>query len=106
MNFVGSDRNPTIRLWVGNEELIVGMVSDGLGGLLDGVDLPGQATHERVEIKFTPKNLTDALSAAPNDKVSLGYNPSGKMRAVHIDGGSGFEAWIAPRADVGEKKDG
>lgn len=100
LNFTGSDRTPTMRVYLGQEEIAVMMANTEIGLLGDVVEVPGQATHKRIEVKFTPKNLTDALSNAPNEEVTLCYSTE-KIGNFRIDGGSGYEAWIAPRADTG-----
>lgn len=101
LNFTGSDRTPTMRIFIGSEEIAVMMNNSEIGMLGDVVEVPGQCDHKRFEVKFTPKNLMDALNNAPNEEVTLCYNPEspGNFR---IDGGSGYEAWIAPRRDSGE----
>lgn len=102
MNFTGSDRTPTIRVYLGQEEIAVMMSNTEIGMLGDVVEVPGQAQHKRIEVKFTPRNLTDALSNAPNEEVALCYDPE-KPGNFRVDGGSGYEAWIAPRRDAGER---
>lgn len=99
-NFAGSDRTPILRLFIGQEEVAVMMSNHEVGMLGDVVDVTGYADHKRCEFKFTPKNLLDALNAAPNDEVVLAYDDEKKARTMRIDGGSGYEAWIAPRADT------
>lgn len=101
LNFTGSDRTPTMRVYIGSEEIAVMMTNTEIGMLGDVVEVPGQATHKRLELKFTPKNLIDALTNAPNEEVTLCYDPE-KPGNFRIDGGSGYEAWIAPRKDAGE----
>lgn len=96
-NFAGSDRSPMLRLFIGQEEIAVMMSNVEVGLLGDVVDVTGQAVHKRVEYKFTPKNLLDALTNAPNEEVTLGYNAE-KSTVLYIDGGSGYEACVAPRA--------
>lgn len=96
-NFAGSDRTPMLRLFIGQEEIAVMMANSEVGLLGDVVDVPGQCVHKRVEYKFTPKNLLDALNNAPNEEVTLKYN-SEKSTVVYLDGGSGYEACVAPRA--------
>lgn len=96
-NFAGSDRTPLLRIFIGQEELAVMMANTEVGLLGDVIDLPGQAVHKRVEYKFTPKNLLDALNNAPNEEVSLGYSKD-KSTIFYIDGGTGYEACVAPRA--------
>lgn len=102
LNFAGSDRTPTMRLFIGQEEVAVMMANTEIGMLGDVVDVPGFAAHKRTEYKFTPKNLMDGLTNAPNEEVSLHYDQCKRGGVMRIDGGSGYEAWIAPRKDTGE----
>lgn len=97
LNFVGADRFPTMRLFFGKEEINIFMADAEKGMLGDAVEIPGQAMHDRVELKFTPKNIMEALEHAPNEEVTLHYDPEKPMRVFHIDGGSGYECWVVPR---------
>lgn len=104
MVFSGRDRTPLLTMHIGREEVAV-MMSDEEAGLLgDVLEIPGQATHRRMKIYFTPKNLTEALNAAPSDHVELFYTPDNGLLAVRIDGGSGYEAWVMPRQPPKEEK--
>lgn len=96
--FAGSDRTPTLRLFIGKQQLAVMMASADIGSLGDILDVPGQCGHERTELKFTPKNLTEALQNAPSDTVTVHYNPTKKGGVLYLDGGSGYECWVMPRA--------
>lgn len=98
--FTGSDRFPCLRVYIGKEEIAVMMQNDEIGLLGDVVEVPGHAAHERFEIKFTPKNLVDAIAKAPNDEIAIGYDISKPKAIVYINGGSGYEAWVAPRGDA------
>jgi DNA polymerase III sliding clamp (beta) subunit (PCNA family) len=96
MTFGGAERTPRLRVFLGNEEIAC-MMSDVERGMIgDVVEVPGYCTHDRFEIRFTPKNLTDALNAAPNDEVTIGYDPQNPKSILHVAGGSGFDAWIMP----------
>lgn len=103
LNFVGSDRFPTLRLYLGKEEIAVIMGHPELGQLNDILEVPGYCDHGRVEVKFSPRNIMDALTNAPNDEVELHYSLDGLGRPMKIDGGSGYEAWVMPRKDIGDK---
>lgn len=103
MNFIGSDRSPILRVIVGKESMAVYMAGADTGSMGDVIDLTGQCVHDRVNLMFTPKNLTQALDNAPNEEVSIHYDLSNLRKPVRIDGGSGYEAWVAMRSDV-EKK--
>jgi DNA polymerase III sliding clamp (beta) subunit (PCNA family) len=103
LNFQGSNRAPTLRLFLGQEEIAVMMADAEIGMIGDVLEVPGQANHDRVEIKFTPKNLQDVLQNAPNEKVEMGYDPAKPGAMVYVNGGSGYEAWAMPRMEAGEK---
>lgn len=90
------ERIPRLTVFIGAEELAVMMTEAEEGLLGDVLDLPGQCTHDRVKIFFTPKNISDALEAAPSEEVVLYYDHEEPGR-IRLDGGSGFEALIMPR---------
>lgn len=98
--FTGSDRFPTLRVYFGKEEIAVMMNNEEIGLLGDVVEVPGHCLHERFEIKFTPKNLVDAITKSPNEEILLGYDISNPKATVYVDGGSGYEAWVMPRGDA------
>lgn len=100
LNFVGAERFPTLRVYIGQQEIAVMMQNQEIGLLGDVVDVPKQAKHSRLELKFTPKNLVDALTNAPSENVTLGYNADKPEGTFYIDGGSGYEAWVMPRRDM------
>lgn len=97
LNFVGADRFPTMRLFFGKEEINIYMADAEKGMLGDAVEIPGQAMHDRVELKFTPKNIMEALEHAPNEEIILGYDPEKPLRVFLVDGGSGYLCWVVPR---------
>lgn len=97
MVFSGSDRSPSLELYLGKKELAVTMKSADQGLLGEVVDLGDQADHKRCKIMFTPKNLTEAVNASPSEQVEICYNPTEVMKAIRVDGGSGYEAWVMPR---------
>ena len=103
MNFQGNDRTPTIRVFIGEEEIGCMMSNTEIGFIGDVVEVPGQAIHERYEIKFTPKNLLDAINSSPNEEITLGYDTSKRAGIIYVSGGSGYDAWVMPRMDRGEK---
>ncbi len=98
MVFVGSERFPLLTMYTGREELAVMMSDKEMGLLGDVIELPGQAEHKRIKSLFTPKNLTEAVAASPSEKVTLHY-PENPLKAIRIDGGSGYEAWVMPRKE-------
>lgn len=94
----GSSRNPIIRLFVGNETVAVMMENAGEGHLGDIMEVPGQATNERLERKFNPEYLMGALDNSPGQEVVIGYETDSDRTGapLYINGGSGVEFWIAP----------
>lgn len=101
----GNERFPTLRVFIGGEEIAVVLNNESMGLLGDVVEVPGHALHERTEIRFTPKNLTDAIAACPNDNITIQYNINAKQPMVVIDGGSGYNAWVMGRVDKGVTQD-
>lgn len=99
--YIGNERFPTLRVFVGEEEIAMLLANETFGLMGDVVEIPGQAQHDRVEIKFLPKYLTDALEASPNDDVTISYNTDVRKCVFVIDGGSGYKAWVMPRMDQG-----
>lgn len=99
-NFAGADRTPLLRMYLGREELAVMMTNDEIGLIGDVLEVPGQIPHPRIETKFTPKNLVDAVTKAPGSKVILAYDPSVPNRPFYVSDGSGYESWIVQRTDV------
>lgn len=91
------DRTPLLKCIIGLEEFAVLMEDQEMGLLGNVVELPGQATHNRHYVGFTPDNLTAALRAAPNAEVTFYYVEGKPMKPVRIDGGSGYEVYIMPR---------
>lgn len=101
MIFAQRDRIPKMTCIVGNNEFAV-MCSDADLGLLgDVVELDSdQADHSRYRILFTPRNLTEALQAAPSDVIDLYYDPENSNFPFKIDGGSGYTALVMPRRET------
>lgn len=100
VTFTGADRFPCLRIFFGKEEIAVLMNNDEIGLLGDVIEVPGHCSHERIEIKFTPKNITDAINKAPNEEIEISYDPSNTKGILYLNGGSGYEAWIVPRGDA------
>jgi DNA polymerase III sliding clamp (beta) subunit (PCNA family) len=99
--FQGADRMAAVRIIVGAEEISVRMSNEEVGAFADVLEVPGFAVHERVTIRFAPKNLTDALGASPNNDVMMHYNRLYPSKPIYLDGGSGYESWVIPRKEVG-----
>lgn len=100
MVMTGAERVPTLRMYIGQEEVACFMEQQELGMLGDVIDVPGQAAHKRIKLKFTPKNIIEALSNAPSEKVTIHYNTDlTKTKPVKIDGGSGYIAMVMPMVE-------
>lgn len=95
----GGDRLLGMHLSFGKEQIIVSVKQDDTA-IQDRLDVPGQCLHEHVSPFFTPKNLTDLLTNAPNDTIRLHYSATDASRIIWVDGGSGYEAWAAVRKDT------
>lgn len=98
--FTGSDRAPLIRMFFGREEVAVMVTNDEIGLLGDVIEVPGQITHPRTEIRFTPKNIIEAVNKAPGSKVKLCYDRESPRSPMYISDGSGYESWVVPRAEM------
>lgn len=102
----GSERVPTLEVFIGKEEIACYMEQREVGMLGDIVDIPGHAKHDYCKLQFTPKNLIDALANAPSEEVEFFYNTdTSKTKPVKIDGGSGYLAMVMPRTQR-EQSDG
>jgi DNA polymerase III sliding clamp (beta) subunit (PCNA family) len=91
------DRSPLIRLFVGREEIAVMLDSAEImvGNVLE---VPGECQHPRISMYFTPQYLLDSISRVPTDVVDLSYQEENETRLpLRIDGGTEYQAWIAPR---------
>lgn len=99
LNFAGSDRTPTMILYIGGEEIAVMMSNEEMGMLGDVLEVPGQAAHKRLMVRLTPEYLTEALAHCPNEEVVMGYDESKPTAILKIDGGSGYRAWVMPRTE-------
>jgi DNA polymerase III sliding clamp (beta) subunit (PCNA family) len=94
--FAQRDRSPKLTVIIGKSEIAV-MCTDAEMGLLgDAIEIEG-ADHGRKHFFFTPKNLSDALAAAPSDQIDLYYDTENSRKPFKIDGGSGFTALVMPR---------
>ena len=100
INFAGNDRAPVLNLYLGKDQLALMMQNHEIGQYGDVIDVPGQANHDRVTIRFTPSMILDACSNSPNDTVTLYYNTAATNRPCKLDGGGGYECWLAPRSET------
>jgi len=93
---IGSNRSPMLRAWFGRGELAFAVTED-TALLGDVIDVPTQAEHARCEFGFSHSNLIAALTNCPNEIITLGYDPKNKRTNLYINGGSGYESWVATR---------
>lgn len=104
-----SDRStPQLRFWIGKGQIAALANNDEIGMIRDIIDIPGQAQHNRVEIKIGPKDLALALQNGEGQSVTLNYNasisymnlgasdPARIQRVLRFDKGSGYNAWVIP----------
>jgi DNA polymerase III sliding clamp (beta) subunit (PCNA family) len=98
--FVQGNRSPSMTFIIGKDEIAVMCSDQDMGLLGEVVDLNGQADHKRHKVLFTPKNLTDALNAAPSEEVIIHYNTEESAWPFKIDGGSGYTALAMPRQSL------
>lgn len=101
--YAGAERNPRLRTFWGKGEIAVMMENEEVGIVGDVVECPGFLDHPRIEVQFTPKNLSDALNNAPESKVKIhyGYSEAGvKQSTIKIDGGAGYEVWVMKRQEA------
>lgn len=97
--FSGADRNPVMKLYFGREEIAAMLENADLGFIGDSIEVPGQITHKRCELRYAPKYLTDAISKAPGTKLKVSYDPNGRSALYIHDDSTQYEAWIAPRSE-------
>lgn len=95
--FAQRERDQKLTFIIGKGEIAVMCADSEIGLLGDAIELPGQCSHGRHKVMFTPKNLTDALNAAPSEEVELHYDPDNAKLPFKIDGGSGYVALVMPR---------
>lgn len=101
--FAESDRFPTLRIYLGKHEIAF-MVENGEVGLFgDVIELPGQCDHSRIEVKFTPKNIIEAISNAPGRDVILHYNSASPTGIMMIQGEQDYNCWVVPKKDLSTK---
>jgi DNA polymerase III sliding clamp (beta) subunit (PCNA family) len=97
MVMAAHNRLPTLKMFIGQEEIAVMMEDVEIGLLGDVIEVSGQCQHDRMTILFTPDNITGALNNSPNDEVTMHYILGEPFKPVRIDGGSGYEALVMPR---------
>jgi DNA polymerase III sliding clamp (beta) subunit (PCNA family) len=91
------DRNPLLKIIIGQEEFAVMMEDQEVGLLGNVIEVAGQAAHNRHHIGMNPDNVIGALRAAPNDDVTIYYFFGEAKKPIRLDGGSGYEVLLMPR---------
>jgi DNA polymerase III sliding clamp (beta) subunit (PCNA family) len=99
-SYGSSDRDSALRVFFGEEEIAVVMANAEQGLLGDAIEISGYAVHDRLEIRFSAKGLIEAITHAPSEEIELGYELTNPLHPLHIDGGSGYLAWVQPRKEV------
>ena len=93
---ITSNRTPLLKAWFGQEEVAFAVMEE-TALLGDVIDVPGYAKHKRFEVGFSHQNIISALSNCPNEMINLLYDPANKKANLYINGGSGYESWVATR---------
>lgn len=96
------DRTSAFRIFFRHDEIVIGMINESAGTIMDVIEVPGQCQHDKLELKFTPKNIMEALTKSPNDDIKLAYNKDNSKTVLRIDGGSGYMCWCMPRVGSSE----
>lgn len=105
----GDRSMPSLRFYIGKQQIAVIAANDEIGQVRDILDVPGQALHDhRVEIKINPVELSKALNGGEGNNVTLRYNsdlqyvslgsknPDRIRRVLRIDKDGGYQAWVLP----------
>ena len=91
-----ADRMAGLNVIIGKGDITLYM-SDNEAALMDSIEVPGQADHDRHTVVFAPSNIIDAVEHAPSEEVILSYDTSNPNLIFRVDGGSGYLAWVATR---------
>ena len=105
----GDRSTPSLRFYIGKQQIAVLAANDEVGQVRDILDIPGQAKHDhRVEIKVSPVELAKALQGGEGHNVTMNYNSalqytglgSGSKerlaRVLRFDKDGGYQAWVLP----------
>lgn len=98
--FAEGDRQPIMRTFWGMEAVAVMLQGTESGHLGDEIDVPGQADHPRVEVKFDPDYIMPALEHCQTTEITIGYDPGNLSKPLYINAGEGCEFWVAPTRGV------
>lgn len=96
----GADRDPVIDLHIGAEQIAIVLENAEVGKFGDLIEISGQAIHDRILLRFAPKQILDAMTHSPTDTITLYYRTSDVKLPVVIKSDAGYEAIVAPRAEV------
>lgn len=101
-SMIQSDRQPTLILIFGKQE-VAAMLSNTSTGLLGNIiETPGQLDFkERHEIRFKPEYLQGALDGCTGSEIVMEFDPSDARIPFFIDGGD-IKYWLAPRQKTTE----
>lgn len=94
-----ADRMAGINVIIGKSEVTIYM-SDAEAAMMDTIELPGQAVHDRHTVIFAPANIIEAVEHSPSEEVTLCYDTTNPNKIFRVDGGSGYNAWVATRKGV------
>jgi DNA polymerase III sliding clamp (beta) subunit (PCNA family) len=105
LNLVKADRAPLLTMLFGNEEMLFKMADPEVGYMEDAIEVPGQCMHAEHEILMSPDRIAKAIISSPTDLVALHYEPGNPKAFIRIEGGDGYEAWVAPRTGVKKEQE-
>lgn len=96
----GGRDSPPVQLIVGKNELAVFLKGQD-AGLGDVIELPGQVNHARINLYYNPSYLSDAISKAPADIITIRYKLENESRSpIKIECAPGYEACVAARKNT------
>lgn len=98
--FGSQERDSRLHVMVGKSQIAVMMSDQEMGLLGDLVDVSGAGHDKRHTIYFSPRNLKQALEAAPSNEVEFFYDQTNANKPIKIDGGSGYVALVMPRKEA------
>jgi DNA polymerase III sliding clamp (beta) subunit (PCNA family) len=99
--YAGAERNPVLRTFWGKGGISIMMENSEIGMIGDTIDCHGQLNHGRIEILFSPKILSDAVSHSPESKIKIMYDITETdpriSKHIKVDGGAGYECIVMKR---------
>jgi DNA polymerase III sliding clamp (beta) subunit (PCNA family) len=104
---VSEDVNDALSIYVYENTFDIMMTSAKEVTHIDEVELStSRLTQPKTNIVMQATMLVKALSASPNDKVTLWFRNNQPKSPLRLDGGSGYQVWMAPRADATKNPEG